>query len=124
VRCCCAMLAQMNQTMVKMNTTMSLTAIDKILMMKWAIVLTLLMLSTQWRPLMVMWWCDFGDFHQSRFKTQFWWCSQSDLAKPNQLGLGQLNPIGSPILAMLPILVMTSWDLRIDISQKKMLKMP
>jgi hypothetical protein len=31
---CCTMLAQIKQTMVKMNTTMSLTAIDKRLMMK------------------------------------------------------------------------------------------
>jgi hypothetical protein len=34
VCCCCAVLAQMNQMMVNMNTTMSLTAIDKRLMMK------------------------------------------------------------------------------------------
>jgi hypothetical protein len=34
VHCCCTMLAQIKQTMVKMNTTMSLTAIDKRLMMK------------------------------------------------------------------------------------------
>jgi hypothetical protein len=47
--------------------------------------------------------------------TQAW----SDRAQSNPIG-----PIGSPILAMLPILVMTSWDLRIDIFQKKMLKMP
>jgi hypothetical protein len=45
VRCCCAVLAQMNQTMVKMNTTMSLTAIDKRLMMKRSIALALLTLS-------------------------------------------------------------------------------
>jgi hypothetical protein len=36
VCCCCAVLAQMNQMMVNMNTTISLTAIDKRLMMKWA----------------------------------------------------------------------------------------
>jgi hypothetical protein len=45
VHCCCAMLAQMNQKMVNMNTTMSLTAIDKRLMMKQAIALALLTLS-------------------------------------------------------------------------------
>jgi hypothetical protein len=37
--------AQMNQTMVKMNTTMSLTAIDKRLMMRQVIALALLALS-------------------------------------------------------------------------------
>jgi hypothetical protein len=53
VCCCCAVLAQMNQTMVNMNTTMSLTAIDKRIMMKQAIALALLMLSNgaPWR------WC-------------------------------------------------------------------
>jgi hypothetical protein len=51
VHCCCAMLARMNQTMVKMNTTMSLTAIDKRLMMKQAIVLALLTLSAPMAPL-------------------------------------------------------------------------
>jgi hypothetical protein len=50
VRCCCDVLAQLNQTMVNVNTTMSLTAIDKRLMMKCAIALALLMLS-QWRAL-------------------------------------------------------------------------
>jgi hypothetical protein len=34
VHCCCTVLAQMNQMMVNMSTTMSLTAIDKRLMMK------------------------------------------------------------------------------------------
>jgi hypothetical protein len=56
VGCCCTVLAQMNQTMVNMNTTMSLTAIAKRLMMKWAIALALLTLS-QWCTLTVMWWC-------------------------------------------------------------------
>jgi hypothetical protein len=92
VRCWCAVLAQMNQMMVNMNSTMSLTAIDERLMMKWAIVLALLTLS-QWRALTVMWWHDFGDSHQSRFKTQFWWCSWSDPTKPNQFGIGP-NQLG------------------------------
>jgi hypothetical protein len=47
-------LAQMNQMMVNMNNTMSLTAIDKRLMMKRAIALALFTLS-QWRTLTVMW---------------------------------------------------------------------
>jgi hypothetical protein len=38
---------------------------------------------------------------------------------PNQTWFGT---IGSPILAMLPILAMTSWDLRIDITPKKFWK--
>jgi hypothetical protein len=51
---CHAVLAQMNQKMVNMNTTMSLTAIDKRHMMKQAIALALLTLS-QWCALTVMW---------------------------------------------------------------------
>jgi hypothetical protein len=108
VRCCCAMLAQMNQKMVNMNTTMSLTAIDKRLMMKQAIALALLTLSQCMVCLdsdVVMWWCDFGDFHQSQFKTRFWWCSDQtqrnpinwDQAwsigiRPDQSGLGPIKP--------------------------------
>jgi hypothetical protein len=67
-------------------------------MMNWAIALVLCLGScwlSQWCALMVMWWCgwwrDFGDFHQSQFKTQFWWCSQSGLTKPNQSGSGLIN---------------------------------
>jgi hypothetical protein len=99
VRCCCAMLAQMNQKMVNMNTTMSLTAIDKRLMMKQAIALALLMLS-QWCALTVMWWCgdvilvisispdsrpDFGDAPIRPNQTG------SIGIRPDQLGSGLIN---------------------------------
>jgi hypothetical protein len=75
----------------------------------------------------VMWWCDFGDFHQSRFKTWFWQCSRLDPTKPNQLGLGQSNPIGpdwEPDFGNAPnfgddILRSENWHF-----PKKMLKMP
>jgi hypothetical protein len=118
VRCCCAVLAQMNQTMLNIKIIMSLTAIDKRLMMKQAANCACTSHAVPMVCLdgdVLMWWRDFGDFHQSQFKTQFWQFSWSNLTKPNQLGMG---PIGSLILAMLPILAMISWDLRIDISPK------
>jgi hypothetical protein len=34
-----------------------------------------------------MWWHDFGDFHQSRFKTRFWQCS--DQTQPNPINWDQ-----------------------------------
>ncbi len=105
VHCCCAVLAQMNQRMVNMSTTMSLTAIDKRLMMKRAIALALLTLS-QCQALTVMWWHYFGNFHQSQFKTRFWRCSQSILTKPDQLGSGQsigIGPINQDWAQSIPI---------------------
>jgi hypothetical protein len=39
----------------------------------------------------LMWWRDFGDFHQSGFKTRFWQFSWSDPTKPNQSGLGLIG---------------------------------
>jgi hypothetical protein len=94
VRCCCAMLAQMNQTMVNMNINMSLTAIDKRLMMKQAANCACASHAVPMARLdgdVLMWWRDFGDFHQSGFKTRFWQFSWSDPTKPNQSGLGLIG---------------------------------
>jgi hypothetical protein len=92
--------------MVNMNTTMSLTAIDKRLMMKWAIVLALLMLS-QWRALTVMWCGDIilaisisrnsrPNFGDAPYQT---WPNpinhdqaRSIVIRPNHLGLGPIKP--------------------------------
>jgi hypothetical protein len=58
-----------------------------------------------------MWWHNFGDFHQSQFKTQFWQCSQSDLTKPDwaqSIRIRELQENLISIIFLVPLLQKTT----------------